>query len=62
MYHGDKKKMMMGGMNGKKKKMMGHGGEAREKKMMGGVATGGSGSQPSYGGDINSAMPRATAN
>jgi hypothetical protein len=54
--------MMMGGMNGKKKKMMGHGGEAREKKMMGGVATGGSGSQPSYGGDINSAMPRATAN
>ena len=48
MYHGDKKKMMMGGKN--------------NKKMMGGVATGGSGSQPSYGGDINSAMPRATAN
>ena len=60
MYHGDKK-MMMGGMNGKMMKK-GHGGEAREKKMMGGVATGGSGSQPSYGGDINSAMPRATAN
>ena len=62
MYHGDKK-MMMGGMNKNKKKMgMGHAGEARDKKMMGGVATGGSGSQPSYGGDINSAMPRATAN
>ena len=60
MYHGDKK-MMMGGMNGKKMKK-GHGGEARDKKMMGGVATGGSGSQPSYGGDIISAMPRASAN
>lgn len=60
MYHGDKKKMMMGGMNDKKK--MGHGGEARNKKMMGGVATGGSGSQPSYPGDISNAMPRATAN
>ena len=60
MYHGDKKKMMMGGKNNKK--MMGHGGEGRDKKMMGGVGTGGSGSQPSYGGDINSAMPRATAN
>ena len=60
MYHGKKKGMMMGGMNKDKKKMgMGHGGEAREKKMMGGAV--GSG-QPSYGGDISSAMPRATPN
>tara|TARA_R100001460_G_scaffold44048_1_gene80539 strand:- start:4952 stop:5125 length:174 start_codon:yes stop_codon:yes gene_type:complete len=52
----DKKKMMMGSQAKKEKNMM----NPRMGKMVGGAVS--KGTQPTYGGDIASAMPRATPN
>lgn len=60
MYHDAKKKMMYGGMSKKKGMMMG-GSMEREKKSMGG-AVNKSSTQPTYGGDVATAMNIAKAN